>query len=197
MDLRFTYFEEDEDEEDEDNIDRLSCWWRTEDHRYAEDYYNRESTLDSRPDLCRSTPSLDAVGSNLNRLVYNPESNMSPEHLMTTELSSSDTGGDASSYTESIPEVHDDDEYVYCRSEWRGKKAWIRNPVHVLKDCVRTKLRILLEAGCDPNDLDNSGASPSDYARKGLWPQWLWALERTGYVFDGEQDRWIKRIGFA
>lgn len=87
-------------------------------------------------------------------------------------------------------------DYVYCVDEW-GDGHWIRNPSHVLKDRVRTKLKVLLEAGCDPNDLDDNGDSPSDYARHGLWSQWLWALGMTGYVFDEERSRWIKQTETA
>ena len=209
VDIRNIFCNEEEDP-DEDNNDGLSTiwnpeneWfnriWNTEDHRYVEDYYYRHSTLDSLmttipPDPPRSTPSLDAVESA--KLVGNPESNASAEQPTPIDLSSPVSDNDASSYAESISDIDDDDddEYVYYASARSGKKSWIRNPVRVLKDRVRTKLKVLLDAGCDPNDLDYAGKSLNDYARDGLWPQWLWALERTGYVFDGEQDRWIKRI---
>lgn len=78
-----------------------------------------------------------------------------------------------------------------------GDSNWIRNASHLLKDRVKIKLKILLEAGCDPNDRDKYGKSTNDYARRGIWSQWLWALEKTGYVFDEEQNRWIKRIDTA
>ena len=77
------------------------------------------------------------------------------------------------------------------------KVSWIRSPSHVLKDRVRVKLKILLEAGCDPNEVDKRGQSKNDYARGGVWSQWLWALDKTGYVFDEEHDRWIKRTDSA
>ncbi len=189
-----------EDHSGETNNDCLSSRWRTEDHRYAEDYYDRESTLDTifssaSPDISRLKSSLDVVGNS--QLVVNPESNASAKQPTPIDLSSPGSNSDASSYAESISEIDDDDAYVYGACEEGAENSWIRNPMHVLKDSVRTKLKILLEAGCDPNDLDYAEKSPNDYASNGLWPQWLWALERTGYVFDGEQDRWIKRIGSA
>ena len=74
-------------------------------------------------------------------------------------------------------------------------KHLIKNPIHVLKTRLRYKLLTLLQAGCDPNILDNAGASPSDYARRdGLWPQWSWALEKSGHIYDARNDRWV-RVG--
>ena len=50
-------------------------------------------------------------------------------------------------------------------------------------------LLVLLRAGCDPNTLNNAGLSPSDYARKkGLWPNWEWALSESGYVYNSDKD---------
>ena len=90
----------------------------------------------------------------------------------------------------------EDNDYIYSFDD-DGVGVWICNPSRVLKDRVRIKLKILLEAGCDPNDFDYDGQSTNDYARDGLWSQWLWALDKTGYFFDEEQDRWVRRIDSA
>jgi len=66
------------------------------------------------------------------------------------------------------------------------------------KTRIRFKLLILLEAGCDPNLVDEDGASPSDYARReNLWPQWEWALTQTGYIYDEDKALWIKDVSFS
>lgn len=150
--------------DDADNNWMLSQIFDTEDRRHVQDYYDAESILDPL-----TTPA---------------------EQLLPTGLSMSDLDSDASLCAgQSILESEDDD-YVYCVDEM-GDSHWIRNPTHLLKDRVKTKLKILLEAGCDPNDRDKYGESTNDYARHGIWSQWLWALEKTGYFFDEEQNRWI------
>lgn len=54
---------------------------------------------------------------------------------------------------------------------------------------LRLKLLALLQAGCDPNIRDIEGESPSDYARvEELWPQWAWALEKTGWEYNEDTD---------
>ena len=118
------------------------------------------------------------------------------ESIMDSLSSMSDLDSNASSCSEESDSNPEDDDYVYCFN-WEGDGAWIRKPSHVLKDRVRIKLKILLEVGCDPNDFDSDGQSTNDYARRGLWSQWLWALDKTGYVFDEEQNRWVKRIDSA
>ena len=73
-------------------------------------------------------------------------------------------------------------EYIISR-DYGGTRHIIRNPIMVLKLRLRYMLLILLEAGCDPNGLDDEGKSPNDYAqRDDLLPQWAWALRRAGYV---------------
>ena len=73
-------------------------------------------------------------------------------------------------------------EYIICR-DYGGVQHIIRNPIRVLKLRLRYMLLILLEAGCNPNMLDDKGKSPNDYAeRDDLLPQWEWALRRAGYV---------------
>lgn len=63
----------------------------------------------------------------------------------------------------------------------------------VLKKRLKFKLLTLLQAGCDPNGLDNKGESPDDFAeRLGLWPQWEWALVNAEYVYNEGSSRWIK-----
>ena len=166
-------------------------WWlseifRTEDRRSVRDYCDTESILDplevhTLSHMSRFAPSLNGIESS--QPVRDQQFNFTAEQLMQIDSSISDVHS-------KNPE---DDDYVYCFSEER-EGVWIRNPSHVLKDRVRIKLKILLEAGCDPNDSDNDGQSTNDYARRGLWSQWLWALEKTGYVFDEEQNRWVKRV---
>ena len=156
--------------DDADNNWMLSQIFSTEDRRHVQDYYDAESILDPL-----TTPA---------------------EQLLPTGLSMSDLDSDASPCAEQSILEPEDDDYVYCVDRM-GDSHWIRNPSPLLKDRVKTKLKVLLEAGCDPNDRDKNGESTNDYARRGLWSQWLWALEKTGYVFDEEQNRWIKRIDTA
>lgn len=81
---------------------------------------------------------------------------------------------------------------ILCKS-LQGEEHTIRHPFQVLKLRTRFKLLTLLKAGCDPNVFDNSGATPSDYARRdGLWQQWSWALRRAGYVYAAESDIWVQ-----
>ena len=172
---------------------------RTDDRRHDRDYYNTENVLDSltphlSPHIPRSTPSLDDIESI--QPVRDQQSKNFAELLMQIDSSMSDTDSNTSSCSEESVSNPEDDGHAYC-FDCKGNDVWIRSPSHVLKDRVRIKLKILLEAGCDPNELDNNGQSTNDYARRGLWSQWLWALEKTGYVFDEEQNRWVKRIDSA
>ena len=78
-------------------------------------------------------------------------------------------------------------EYVISR-DFEGVPHIIRNPIRVLKLRLRYILLILLEAGCDPNTLDDKDKSPNDYAeRDDVLPQWEWALRRAGYVLANGQ----------
>ena len=81
-------------------------------------------------------------------------------------------------------------EYIISR-DYEGVRHIIRNPIRVLKLRLRYMLLVLLEAGCDPNTLDDKGESPNDYAeRDNLLPQWEWALRKAGYVFaNGHWER--------
>ena len=55
----------------------------------------------------------------------------------------------------------------------------------------RLKLLALLKAGCSPNLLDSEGLSPSHYARaEGLWPQWEWALSKSGFRYNELTNSW-------
>ena len=83
--------------------------------------------------------------------------------------------------------------FVLCK-DLDGNEHRIQDPINVLKNRLKFKLLTLLNAGCDPNILDNEGRTPSDYARgDGLWPQWFWALETSHYVYECREDRWIRR----
>ena len=85
-------------------------------------------------------------------------------------------------------------EYIVCK-DFAGTEHFIRHPIKVLKTRLRFKLLTLLRGKCDPNVLDNDGASPSDYARRdGLWPQWHWALKNTGFSYEPESDRWVSAL---
>ena len=85
-------------------------------------------------------------------------------------------------------------DWITCKDRF-GETHWIQNPSQVLKKRMRFKLLTLLEAGCDPNVLDNEGEPPSDYARrKNLWPQWTWALLNAGYIYDVVKDSWVRRV---
>lgn len=54
---------------------------------------------------------------------------------------------------------------------------------------------ILSRADCDPNVLDNTGASPCDYTRRdGLWPQWHWVLKNTEFSSDPGSDRRVRGL---
>ena len=184
----------------------LRSLWVTEDDRFARDYYDAETrhdcpTTSQLPNAYRSSNSLDGV--RISQLVPNNGCIAPAEQTTPTEFSSSDSDSDASTCAEDgdaeddeDDSEDDDNDYVYCADE-EGNYSWIRNPVHVLKNRVKTKLKILLEAGCDPNDFDDHGKSPNDYADDGLWPQWLWALETTGYVYDGENGLWVKQVAFT
>lgn len=203
-------FKETEDNNTEEveysNNTLLRSIWITEDDRFARDYYDIETrhdcpTTSQLPNAYRSSNSLE--GFRTCQLVPNDGCIAPAEQTTPTELSSSDSDSDASTCAEDCDAENDeddsegdDDDYVYCADE-EGNYSWIRNPVHVLKNRVKTKLKILLEAGCDPNDCDDHGKSPSDYADDGLWAQWLWALETTGYFYDGENDLWVKQVAFT
>ena len=185
-------------ENDCDNNWGLNEYFRTEDRRHVRDYYDTESILDSflNPHRSRSTPFTDGIESS--ELVRDQEPNFTAEQLMQIHSSMSDLDSSASSCSEELISNPEDDDYVYSFNH-EGDGVWIRNPSHVLKARVRIKLKILLEAGCDPNDFDSDGQSTNDYARDGLWPQWLWALDKTGYVFDDDEEhiRWVKGIDSA
>lgn len=82
-------------------------------------------------------------------------------------------------------------EYIISR-DYEGVRHIIRNPIMVLKLRLRYMLLVLLEAGCDPNTLDDKEESPNDYAeRYNLLPQWEWALRKAGYILaNGQWERY-------
>lgn len=83
-------------------------------------------------------------------------------------------------------------EYVLCE-DYDGLQHLIPHPMEVLKARLRYLLVTLLRAGCDPNIADGNNETPSTYARRnGLWPQWCWALERSGYTYKVGLGRWVK-----
>ena len=197
--IDLTYIWDIEDGVTCDNNWDLSQLFRTEDRSHERDYYDTESTLDPltphiSPHISRSTPSLNDIESS--ELVRDQQSKCTAEQPMSVDSAMSDLNSNASSWSEESVSNPEDDDYVYAFDD-EGDGFWIRNPSHVLKDRVRIKLKILLEAGCDPNVQDNDGKSTDDYAWNGVWSQWLWALDKTGYVFDEEHDRWVKRIDSA
>ncbi len=184
----------------ENNRTAISSRWSTEDQRHAGDYYDIESkpkshTVSGSADPYRSLSSHNDVRSPL--LVFEDQSRVPAEQPVPLDPYSRaefcDPEIDASSCAKACNFGKDDHHYIYCADE-DGNYSWIHDPIPILKNRVGTKLRILLEAGCDPNDLDDEGLSPSEYAREGLWSQWLWALQTSGYVFDEARDRWIKQF---
>ena len=189
----------DDDGSDDDGGDddwELNGWFYTEDRSYVQDYWDTESKPARFPNprypgISQSHPSLHDV--RISEIVSDEIPTETAEQSTPIGSFCSEPNIDASTCTEgSNSGATNDNDYVYYINHV-GKRIWIRNPAHVLKDRVRTKLRILLEAGCDPNEIDDDGQSASDYAGKGLWPQWLWALETTGYVFDEEDSQWVKQ----
>ena len=100
-----------------------------------------------------------------------------------------DDGDDGDDEALKIPEG-----YILCH-DYYGDPLIIRDPLPILKTRLRFKLLTLLRAGCDPNLLDHEGNSPSDDARyHGLWSEWTWALLNAGYIFDEDNDRWVKGV---
>ena len=93
---------------------------------------------------------------------------------------------------QTIPGSFQQAKIIACE-DFAGVQHTIRHPFQILKMRLRFKLLTLLEAGCDPNVFDKSGATPSHYAEKdGLWPQWTWALGEAGYECITEGNRWKK-----
>ena len=168
----------------------------------AEDCRPQESVGDhfsraTSTSVYKSTPSNLDSGSyaESSRRVGPQGSQVAVERSLSTVASILESESDAAfGYEESILEVNDVDGHVIYRDD-DGEERWIRNPVPLLKARIATKLKILLEAGCDPNMLDDNGLSPSDYANEGKWIReaWFWTLRETGHAFDAVQDRWIKR----
>jgi len=79
-----------------------------------------------------------------------------------------------------------------------GCTTLIRNPIPILKRRTRFKSLTLLRAGCDSNHLDEYGQSPFDDARyHNIWPEWTWALLKSGYVYNDDPERWVKSSASA
>ena len=170
-----------------DNNWALRETFNTECHKYVRDPYDTEGIVDphtnpTSPKTSKSKPSLNKF--NRCQLETDHGCDVAAEAI---------TDSEESSFVEMFVRSSEDEHYVWA-VDCDGAAHWIRNPIYVLKDRARMALEVLLEAGCDPNELGPGGQSPSDYARRGLWPQWRWALEATGYIFDEGQSRCIKRI---
>lgn len=69
---------------------------------------------------------------------------------------------------------------TYYPSEGHGAARNIRKDDHSLVE----RLVLLLQAGCEPRQLDVDGHSPSDFALSSsrIWLQWCLAVERSGIV---------------
>ena len=165
-----------------------------------EDCRLRESVRDPSArstSVCESTPSSPGSSPDIesSSWIGLQESQVALDRSLSAAASFLESESDAGfGSEESILEVNDVDGYVIARND-DGEEHWIQNPVPLLKVRVAMKLKILLEAGCDPNVLDDDGLSPSEYAKRGKWSReaWLWALRVTGHTFDAVRDRWIKR----
>lgn len=99
-----------------------------------------------------------------------------------------------------------DGDEIYELEDWDHDNTSVHRYWHfirrfiipMLKRRMRCKVLTLLQAGCDPNHLDNNGESPSEYAqREGISQEWTWALRKSGYVYDQDRDIWRKTTVFA
>ena len=161
--------------------------YRTESTAYAGDY--SDQVLESNPFAEEDYASL-----------FDSEAYLFQTDQYATTQETHDSTDDISTRFDSAPTgstTVDDrtlDDFVLMQDP-HGVEHRIKNPIKILKKRLRHKLLTLLLADCDPNVLDNAGASPSDYARRdGLWPEWSWALEQSGHIYDARNDRWV-RIG--
>ena len=148
------------------------------------------SVCDSTPSSPDSGPDVESSG----RIVLQASQVAAARSLSEVMSFLESTSDAAFGSEESMLEVNEVDNYVIARDLF-GEERWIRNPVPLLKARTAMKLKILLEAGCDPNVLDDDGLSPTDYAKRGIWIReaWFWVLRETGHTFDAVRDRWIKR----
>ena len=157
----------------------------TEDSRHIEDYVHENLTDLRWEDECLSanvTGQITLAGPQMSAEFHS--------HLESIDQNS------YAAYQTHIDDIQLDEpnanEYVLCK-DFDGNETRIQNPIRVLKKRLMFKLLTVLKAGCDPNCVDNAGLSPSDYARRdGLWAQWFWALENSGYAYNVRTDRWSK-----
>ena len=161
--------------------------YRTDSTAYAGDY--SDQVLESNPFAEQDDASL-----------FDSEAYLFQTDHYTTTQGTHESTDDIITTSKSAPtgsttvENETPENYVLMQDP-HGVEHVIKNPMNVLKTRLKHKLLALLQADCDPNVLDNAGASPSDYARRdGLWPQWSWALEQSGHIYDARNDRWV-RIG--
>ena len=67
--------------------------------------------------------------------------------------------------------------------------------IKTLRTRTRFKLLLLLQAGCNPNLIDEEDRSPSDYAKENcLWPEWTRVLKNTGYIYDEVSSSVIRAV---
>ena len=161
--------------------------YRTDSTAHAEDY--SDQVLESNPFAEQDDASLfdsEAYLFQTDHYTTTQGTHESTDDIITTN-NSAPTGS-------SSMEDRTLEDYVLLQDP-HGVDYVIKNPINVLKTRLKHKLLTLLQADCDPNVLDYAGASPSDYARRdGLWPEWSWALEQSGHIYDARNDRWV-RIG--
>ncbi len=184
------------------------CVLDTESVGYATDY--EDVGLDSKPleyKFLAERPILRGkvcLGKCRSSRLHGSEPNPNPTKMRLDWTVPSDVcecGIDFDDYAAKItaygdPYVPDGSEYEYIVCEdFAGAEHFIKHPIMVLKTRLRFKLLTLLRANCDPNVLDEAGASPSDYARRdGLWPQWHWALKNSAFSYEPESDRWVRAL---
>jgi hypothetical protein len=113
--------------------------------------------------------------------------------LAEKSIACADTSSSTDEPDASLETTNDEIMCLNCQRKISRRRLRCRLVMEVLKGRLRSKLLILLQAGCDPNVLDNKGKSPGDLAeRLGLWPQWEWALTNAGYIYNSVNQRWIE-----
>ncbi len=184
---------------DDIQSDPLACDDRAQERLYRESGGSCLSTTGSPRSVSHTSRSRSGQYIELDEANYDNEDD---EKDVEDEDEEGDSGEDNFGEEEDEADEDNDTEdleipegYVLCYDLDEDSLRMIRKPLPILKTRLRFKLLTLLRAGCDPNLLDNNGNSPSDDARyHGLWPEWTWALQNAGYVFDEDSDRWVKRL---
>lgn len=205
--------------------DECMEWCEIEDKKYEEDYDDSNYDLDSLLDISSLDPPWETnYSAGLCISDYQRTSDMNNSsgqfqansNLRYTDLNDPAVCDRCTTATGSAGDTHckadehyngsettndecDEEEDDECNEEegdeGDDQEDWRQYSIEVLKKRVRFKLLLLLQAGCDPNVVDEDGESPSDYAEwNGLLPQWRWALFNAGYVYDELNNRWMRRI---